>query len=488
MTPTHHSGPRESVDLHDYLAAQPPERQSPNALEHIQGLIADSGRRLVVLDDDPTGTQSVHDVPVLTTWSEEDLRWAFRQPSQTFFILTNSRSLPEKDAVLLNREVAGRVASVASEAGESFAIVSRSDSTLRGYYPAEIDALRGVLEDTGHEIDGVVLCPCFLEAGRLTIENVHWVKEGETLTPVGNTEFASDASFGYESSNLAAWIQEKTNGEITAGEVLSIGLSDLRLGGPEAVFELLGEARDGRPIIVNAAAYSDLETFVLGLLKAEAAGKSFLYRTGPSFVRVRGGITEKPPLGTEDLFRLRPLRGYGLVLVGSHVEMTTRQLEEAIDLGGSHTVEISVERLLDPAENNRELDRVSTEINRSLKEFDVIAYTSRQLVTESAGQTSLDIGRTVSDALVEVMRRVDRSLPLGFVIAKGGITSSDIGTKGLGVHRAEVAGTMLPGIIPVWILPEDNEFPGLPYIIFPGNVGDQGTLAEVMERLRSGSE
>jgi uncharacterized protein YgbK (DUF1537 family) len=83
------------------------------------------------------------------------------------------------------------------------------------------------------------------------------------------------------------------------------------------------------------------------------------------------------------------------------------------------------------------------------------------------------------------MRRVDRALPLSFVVAKGGITSSDVATKGLEVRRAEVAGPLLPpAIVPVWILPDENDFPGLPYVIFPGNVGGPGSLAQAVEILR----
>jgi len=145
---------------------------------------------------------------------------------------------------------------------------------------------------------------------------------------------------------------------------------------------------------------------------------------------------------------------------------------------------LSVPKLLDAAEREGELDRAVSEANGGLAESEVVVYTSREVVAGGAGRTGFEVGRSVSDALVEVMRRVDRDLPLAFVVAKGGITSSDIGTKGLGVRRAEVAGQMLPGIISVWILPEDNEFAGLPYIIFAGNVGDDDSLAEVIEILR----
>jgi uncharacterized protein YgbK (DUF1537 family) len=239
-------------------------------------------------------------------------------------------------------------------------------------------------------------------------------------------------------------------------------------------------------VVLNATAYADLEVFVLGLLAAEEEGKRFLYRTGPSFVRTRGGITAPKILGTDDLYRERSGEGHGLVLVGSYVPTTTRQLEGALALDGLRGVEVSVPRLLEPGGGEAELARVVEEVNNSLVSSEVVVYTSRELVTAGeAGLTNFEIGAAVSGALVEVMRRVDRALPLSFVVAKGGITSSDVATKGLGVRRAEVAGPLLPpGIVPVWILPDENDFPGLPYVIFPGNVGGPSSLAEVIEVLR----
>ena len=477
------------LDAREYLASQPPERRIEGASKEIRSRVSESGRRVVVLDDDPTGVQSVHGVPVLTTWAVEDLRWALEQTSPTFYILTNSRSLAEEEAIALNREIS-RNLSEAAEPTTDFDVVSRSDSTLRGHFPAETDALAGALGEGGREPDGLIICPAFFEAGRFTVDDVHWVSQDGELVPAGQTEFASDHTFGYRASDLKAWVEEKTGGRIKASEVLSVGLTDLREGGPERVLKLLEEVSGNRPVVINAASYGDLEVFVLGLLAAEKAGKRFLYRTGPSFVRTRGGITEPKILGPGDLYRKRPKEGHGLVLVGSYVPTTSRQLEAALALDGVRGVEMSVPRLLEPEGREIEVGRVAEEVNGSLASSEVVVYTSRELVTAgkvgSAELSNFEIGAAVSGALVEVMRRVDRALPLSFVVAKGGITSSDIATKGLEVRRAEVAGPLLaPGIVPVWILPEENDFPGLPYVIFPGNVGGPGSLAQAIEILRA---
>ncbi len=479
------------VDEEEYLASQPPESKIEGALEEIRSRVDEGGRYVAVLDDDPTGVQSVHDVPVLTAWTVEDLGWALAQPSSTFFVLTNSRSLPEEEAVALNEEIARNLseAARAGAGGADFDVVSRSDSTLRGHFPAETDALARVLAESGRAPDGLILCPAFFPAGRFTVDDIHWVRHDGKLFPAGETEFAADHSFGFRSSDLKAWVEEKTGGRISAEEVLSVGLGDIRGGGPDRVLEILRGATDGRPIVVNAASFADLEVFVLGMLAAEAEGKRFLCRTGPAFLRPRGGISEPKILDASDLYRKRPKEGHGLVLVGSYVPTTTRQLEAALALDGVSRVEVSVPRLLEAGTREEEMRRVLDEVNGALRSSDVVVHTSRGLVTagtaQSAGLSNFEIGALVSGALVEIMRRVDRELPLGFVIAKGGITSSDVATEGLGVRRADVAGPLLaPGIVPVWILPDDNDFPGMPYVIFPGNVGGPESLAHAIEVMR----
>lgn len=478
--------PVDAVRAGRFLAAQPPVLELDRPTVAIRERIAARRGRLVVIDDDPTGTQSVHGVPVLTAWSPEELAAAMADAS-TVFVLTNSRAMTVADAAAVSTEITERAAAIATAEGFELAVASRSDSTMRGHFPAEPDAVAAVLEAAGRSVGGVLLCPCFLEAGRLTVDDVQWVAEEDRLVPSARTPYAADRSFGYTASNLKRWVEEKTGGEVAADRVLSLGLADIRTGGPDRVREILAGAEGRLPVIVNATEYADLEVVVLGLLDAEASGQGFVYRCGPSFVRVRGGIEPAAPLTAEALFDRRAPAGHGLVLVGSHVEMTTRQLELALDLEGVHGRELSVARLLDAAAREDEIDGALADIERHLPEREVILFTSRELAHAKGSDEALDVGRSVSDALVELVRRLDPGLPLAFCVAKGGITSSDVGTRGLGVRRAEVAGQMLPGTISVWILPPDAAFPGLPYVIFPGNVGNAGTLAEVISRLRGDS-
>ena len=157
-----------------------------------------------MLDDDPTGTQTVHNIPVLTEWSVASLRAELANDLPCFYILTNSRSLPLPGAQAMNVEIARNLREASHQAQRDFVIVSRSDSTLRGHFPGEVDALANALEQ---DFDGWLIIPFFLEGGRYTIGNVHYVAEGDKLVPAGETPFARDSAFGYRASNLREWVE-----------------------------------------------------------------------------------------------------------------------------------------------------------------------------------------------------------------------------------------------------------------------------------------
>jgi hypothetical protein len=54
-----------------------------------------------------------------------------------------------------------------------------------------------------------------------------------------------------------------------------------------------------------------------------------------------------------------------------------------------------------------------------------------------------------------------------------------------GVRRAQVLGQIVPGV-PVWRLGPESKYPGLPYVVFPGNAGGPDALASVIRVLRGG--
>ncbi|GAB4560035.1 MAG: four-carbon acid sugar kinase family protein [Anaerolineae bacterium] len=464
--------PIERQALWRRLPPEWPEDVWPQIREEV----AASGHTVVVLDDDPTGTQTVHGVPVLTGWSLEDLRAELARDQRCFYILTNSRSLTAAQAEELNALLGERLRQAWEATGRSFVVVSRSDSTLRGHFPGEVAALARTLRA---KFDGWLIIPFFLEGGRYTVNNVHYVDEGGVLVPAGQTEFARDPAFGYRSSDLREWVAEKMGPPITPADVEAISLEEIRLGGPGRVTDRLLGLNDGRPCVVNAASYRDMEVFVLGLLRAEARGKRYLYRTAASFVRVRAAIDPRGLLDAEDLADER--EDAGVIVVGSHVPRSTRQLEELLCRSDVAAMELSVPRLLDATAREQEISRAVEDMESALRQgHHAVAYTSRDLIAGSSAEESLAIGRSVSDALVELVQRL--SVRPRFIVAKGGITSSDVATRGLGVRRAEVLGQILPGI-PVWRLGPESRFPGLTYVVFPGNVGGPTALAEVVARL-----
>ena len=434
-------------------------------------------RKVVVLDDDPTGTQTVHGIPVLTTWTVEALKQEFGRKTTAFYILTNSRSLPLNEAKKLNKEIGHNLKVVSQLKGHEFVVISRSDSTLRGHFPGEIEALAQALKEA---FDGWLIIPFFLEGGRYTISDIHYVEENGVLIPTGDTEFARDVTFGYQSSNLCQWIEEKTQGRITANDVNSISIEDLRVGGPKQVNAKLMNLQRGEICIVNAVCYRDLEVLIKALLSAEAQGKRFIYRTAASFVRVRAGIFPRPLLERSDLDL--PKSGGALLIIGSHVPRTTKQMDVLLAQQNMDRIEVRVSALLDSKCRPIEIKRVAKYIDSALQESrDVVLFTSRALITGNDPVGTLSIGNRISDGLVEIIKMIS-SRPC-YILSKGGITSSDIATGGLNVRRAQVFGQIVPGV-PVWQLGPESRHPGLAYIVFPGNVGGSKALVEVVKKLK----
>jgi uncharacterized protein YgbK (DUF1537 family) len=464
-------------ELLNSLPVEWPEDLRPAIREQVKA----SRRKIVVLDDDPTGTQTVHGIPVLTGWPVAALRAELADELPAFYILTNSRSMPLAQAQALNAEIGQNLLEAAGTA-HPFAVVSRSDSTLRGHFPGEVEALAEAL---GQAMAGWLIIPFFLEGGRYTINDIHYVAEGDHLVPAGETESARDSAFGYRASNLREWVAEKTGGRIPAETVASVSIEDIRQGGPARVAEKLAGLTNGAACIINSASMRDLEVFVQGLLQAEASGKRFLYRTAASFVQVRAGLDPRPILTQADL--ALPEAGGGLVVVGSYVPRSTGQVNALLAQPELiQSIEVKVEALLEDKSWQAEIERTAGQASQALQQGqNVMLYTSRKLVTVADAAASLAIGRRVSDGLIAIMKSI--STRPRYLLAKGGITSSDVATQGLGIQRAMVLGQILPGV-PVWQAGRESRYPGLIYIVFPGNVGGPEAMVEVVKKLEPGSK
>ncbi|KKK12710.1 hypothetical protein AOCH_007439, partial [Aspergillus ochraceoroseus] len=428
--------------------------------------------RLVILDDDPTGTQTCHDIAVLTVWDIPALASELRNPASArgFFILTNSRALPPPEVESLIRTICQNVAQAAKTTGVAVDIVLRGDSTLRGHFPLEADVAQSVFG----EVDAWILAPFFFQGGRFTIATCIMSRRGRGLfLRVGRFRARRHL------------------------RLHSITIEDIRVGGPQVVCEkLLALSKDdgggGMVVIVNAAAESDMHVFVAGLLLAKAKGKRYIYRTGAAFVSSRLGIRSKPPITARDLdldlgldLPLARQTG-GLILAGSYVPKTTAQLKILTDRRGGETnqlavIEVKVDELMASAARAERVVRdVVRETQRHLRAGkDTLVMTSRALVKGEDELSSLAIGSKVAEALVGVLQGIE--VRPRYIIAKGGITSSDAATKGLRIQRALVVGQAAAGV-PLWRCDEPtSRHRGVPFIVFPGNVGSESTLCELVE-------
>lgn len=445
--------------------------------------VSASKRKMIVLDDDPTGVQTVHDVSVYTDWSMESLRSGFAESSKMFFILTNSRGFTVEQTTEAHLEIAANVDAAAKEAGMEYLIISRGDSTLRGHYPLETELLRKVQEErSGWKVDGEILCPFFAEGGRYTVDNVHYVRYGEELVPAGQTEFARDKTFGYTESNLCKYIEEKTGGKYRAESVTCISLEELRGMELEAITERLMAVTDFNKVVVNAVDACDVKIFCIALYRAMSRGKHFMFRTAAAFVKAIGNISDKPLLTREEMVTLKNHAG-GIIVVGSHTQKTTSQLEELKKVKGIRFIEMDSDLVLQEGALEQEVERILAISETCIREGTTVAiYTKRRLleIEHDTKEAALVRSVRISDAVQSLVGRL--KVTPAFVVAKGGITSSDVGTKALLVKRANVLGQIRPGI-PVWQTGEESRFPGTPYVIFPGNVGEVETLREAVEIL-----
>ncbi|WP_141577656.1 four-carbon acid sugar kinase family protein [Actinomadura sp. WMMA1423] len=472
-----------SISAHDGPVANPPRG---TALPLIRAHNAETNVWPVVLDDDPTGSQAVHDVAVNVEPTADDLVSSARD-RRPVFVWTNSRSLPEEAAAEACRRLVRTAIEAAGRAGARPVFVSRSDSTLRGHFQAELRAILTACRDAGRPVDGVVFAPAYPEAGRYTEGDVQWVVQpGGRAVPAARTEFARDPTFGYREEDLRKWVASRAP---TPARVCSISLDDLRHGG--AAVRILGSLSDGAVTVANARTPADLEALALACQAAERAGRRFVYRTGPSFVRALAGQPPRGALtGVELLDHATAQdRPYGLSVVGSHTALTSRQLAAAVRVHGLTVVELDVDLLLRPDRRRQAVDQAVRTLEAAVPHGHAGLVTSRTVrAADHDRQESLAMARRISDGVCEVVARLSPEAPLRYVIAKGGITSHEVAVHGLGMRRASVLGQLFPGRVSALRLGTETRYPGVPYVIFPGNVGGEDALARAISMLeRPGS-
>lgn len=432
--------------------------------------------KIIVLDDDPTGSQTVHSCLLLMQWDVDTLRLGLRDESPIFFVLTNTRALPPESAASVTREVCQNLKlALAAENITDFLVVSRSDSTLRGHYPIETDA---IAQELG-PFDAHFLVPAFFEGGRITRDSIHYLIIDGVPTPVHETEFARDSVFSYNYSYLPKYVDEKTQSRISAESVTRFLLDDIRQGSLTRLLELTGN----QCAVVDGETQADLNSFAVDVLKAASQGKRFLFRSAASILTALAALPPQP-IAAENMAEYVRGGKPGAVIVGSHVKKTTQQLQALLQIEGTVGIEVDVARLLnDGVDEYEQLLKQTLETVKTVHDGGKtpVVYTSRQELTFNDVNTRLEFGVKVSELLMDIVRGLPADI--GFLISKGGITSNDVLSKGLCLNSARLLGQILAGCSMVITTAEHPQFPNLPVVLFPGNVGDADALGTIYTRL-----
>ena len=432
--------------------------------------------KIIVIDDDPTGSQTVHSCLLLMKWDVDTLLQGLQDSVPIFFILSNTRAMNPQQAAAVTQEICHNLKmALASAKIQNFLVVSRSDSTLRGHYPIETDI---ITQELGG-FDAHFLTPAFFEGGRVTVDSTHYLLIEGVKTSVAETEFARDSVFGYSHSYLPNYVAEKTQGKIAPEQVVKLTLADLR--GAELQPRLL-ELEHNQCVVVDGESQSDFDLLAESILATTAQGKRFLFRSAASLLTSLAQLGSQP-IPSEKMASYRPTDKPGVILVGSHVQKTTQQLTELLKQEGVVGIEVDVAQLRDRPESSNEMLRsILTAVDEAFNQGKTaVVYTSRAELSFADVQQRLQFGITVSALLMEVVQGLPTSI--AFLISKGGITSNDVLSTGLNLTQARLLGQILPGCSVIQTEASHAQFPNLPVVLFPGNVGDRDGLVAAWHRL-----
>lgn len=436
------------------------------------GRIRGNMPKIIVLDDDPTGSQTVHGCLLLSRWDEDSLELALNDESPLFFVLTNTRSMSPGAAASTTREVCRALRGPLAKLDEPWLLVSRSDSTLRGHYPVETDVMA---EELG-PFDAHFIVPAFFEGGRITRDATHYVVRAGVAIPAHETEFAQDSVFGYSTAFLPDYVEEKTAGRIRSEDVELFGPGD----SDAEVLTRLRALENNACCVVSAETQQELDRFARLVLRAGDEGKRFLFRSAASILTSFSGLPPQP-VPPEDMADYVPDSRPGLVLVGSHVPLSTAQLRDLLAEEALGVVPIELDVATLPDSDRTVAARLADQLRETHESgVDVALYTSRIERRFDTAAERLAFGEEVSRVLMSVVKAAPTTL--GFILSKGGITSNDVLSSGLSLRAARVVGQIHPGCSVV-MTPSNHRLGAVPVVIFPGNVGDEKSLTVVYRRL-----
>ncbi len=445
--------------------------------------------KIVVIDDDPTGSQTVNNCLLLLKWDYSTLVKGFECESNLFFILANTRSLSENDAKLTIKEICNNLKEVIAyeySKKEEIIFVSRGDSTLRGHNFLEPNTINNCLGP----FDATFHIPAFIEGKRLTVNGCHFVDK----IPVDQTIFAEDKIFGYKTSNIKNLLFQQSKSQINLDDIQNIKLSDfeiLEVDEKNIIFQKLKNLKNNTHVIVDIENYSQLNKFSLVINKLSKQ-KRFLFRTAASFISSISDIKSNPQ---EDIFFSNVIRKNnenkflpGLVVVGSFIELSTLQLKNLLKISRCEPIELDVFEFfrIISSENNQDKmklfrNKLLLEIRSNLNKGKTpVLFTSRKFMSLDCSEQfnfynslALFIANLVADLKNEI----------GYLISKGGITTNVILSNGLKADYVYLEGQIITGISLVTYKLRNDE--KLPIVTFPGNIGTQDTLLKVWSLLEN---
>lgn len=413
--------------------------------------------KTVVMDDDPTGTQSATNVRVLLQWDAQSIGSALSD-ADSVYIQTNSRALSEPDAVRLIDDIKAATTLAAADLGEHVRFVLRGDSTLRGHVFAEIDAIAG-------PSTVVVFAPAFPDGGRTTEAGVHYLTTAAGKIPVDRTEYAADPVFPFSTAVLTDYVASKSG---RAAQSIPIAI----VRGPIEIFvNTLAALPPGTVAIPDAVTNDDIGYIAKAIEAASGAGTDILVRSAAPLAAQLAGVGSAGLLPAPLLATCPRV----LVVCGSHTTGATAQLAQLEARHGTAVTLPTQAALDDPDTAAR---HAAAEVLDSL-ETQALVVLATERVRRSTDNT-LEHGEKVMSALVGAARLVAPSVDV--VVAKGGITSAQIARDALGATSAHVRGQVLAGVS-VWSLTSATSAHGTLYIVVPGNVGGDDTLTKVAAAL-----
>ena len=440
--------------------------------------------KFIVIDDDPTGSQTVNNCLLLLKWDYPTLVQGFKSKSNLFFILANTRSLSENDAQIRIEEICNSIKKIISTEEykqEEFIFVSRGDSTLRGHNflePNTINDLLGPFDATFH-------IPAFIEGKRLTIDGNHFVDS----VPLSQTIFAKDEIFGYQTSNIKELLFQKSKFKISLNDIKNLKLSELKvLENKEnnIVFNKLRNLSENSHVIVDIENYAQLKTFSL-VIKKLSKEKKFLFRTAASFISSISGIknkSEKPSLYSY-LRRKNSDKKFlpGFLVIGSYVELTTIQLKKFLEITDCEPIELDVFEFLRISRLNSNCQQLSFFKNKFLAEIRSILnkgnipvlFTSRRGISLHDIKEQVTFYNSLAHFISELVS--DLKNEIGYLISKGGITTNVILSNGFKASYVYLQGQIITGVSLVTLKLKNGE--DLPIVTFPGNIGNQDSLLNV---------